>query len=337
MVCDRANTMKEKTLKDIPGVGPAITRRLMEEGFDDLIAIAVASPADLAERCEISDRKAADIIQGALMLVDAGSFKTEDSVTERRRSARVLRTGSVAMDHLLDGGVHTRYLTEIYGGSERQKSLMIHQLMANATLPESRGGLDSDVIFIGSNEDRFQSSMITRIAERIGADSAEVLKRIHCSTAISSNHQILLVNKADKLAKDVGAGLLVVDSFAPHFRNEYIGRGNLAERQQMMNRHLGELREFAMSNDSVVVLTNEATGSPLKPVGEYLFAHYSAFVLRLSKEKGGKTIINLEDSPNLPESMAVIRISEDGISDDTPSQEGNMVRRAPTKKRERRN
>lgn len=318
--------IKEKTLEDIPGVGPAITEKLLGAGYDDLMTVAVASPADLAERCEISDRKAADIIQGALMLADVGSFKTGDSVIERRRSARVLRTGSVAMDYLLDGGVHTRYLTEIYGGSERQKSLMIHQLMVNATLSESRGGLDSDVIFIGSNEDRFQSNMIAHIAERIGADPAKVLKRIHCSTAVSSNNQILLVNKASKLAREVGARLLVMDSFAPHFRNEYIGRGAIAEKQQMMNRHLRELREFAISNDSAVVLTNEAIGSPPKPFAGYMFTHCSAFVLRLSKWKDGKTVINLEDSPNLPESMAVIRISEDGISDDAPSQEGNVVR-----------
>ena len=42
-----------KTLEDIPGVGPAIAEKLQEAGYTDLMAIAVAAPADLAEKCEI--------------------------------------------------------------------------------------------------------------------------------------------------------------------------------------------------------------------------------------------------------------------------------------------
>ena len=47
-----------KTLEDIPGVGPAIAEKLQEAGYTDLMAIAVAAPADLAEKCEIGEKKA---------------------------------------------------------------------------------------------------------------------------------------------------------------------------------------------------------------------------------------------------------------------------------------
>ena len=43
--------MGEKTLEDIPGVGPAIAEKLREAGYTDIMAIAVAAPSDLAETC----------------------------------------------------------------------------------------------------------------------------------------------------------------------------------------------------------------------------------------------------------------------------------------------
>ena len=48
--------MATKTLEDIPGVGPAIAEKLQEAGYSDIMAIAVASPADLSEKCEIGEK-----------------------------------------------------------------------------------------------------------------------------------------------------------------------------------------------------------------------------------------------------------------------------------------
>ena len=50
--------MAEKTLEDIPGVGPAIADKLRESGYNDVMTVAVAAPKDLAEACEIGDKKA---------------------------------------------------------------------------------------------------------------------------------------------------------------------------------------------------------------------------------------------------------------------------------------
>ena len=39
----------EPTIEDLPGVGPATAEKLREAGFDELLALAVMSPGDLAE------------------------------------------------------------------------------------------------------------------------------------------------------------------------------------------------------------------------------------------------------------------------------------------------
>ena len=45
--------LKEHTIDELPGVGPATAEKLREAGFDDLMTIAVMNPADLAEQAEL--------------------------------------------------------------------------------------------------------------------------------------------------------------------------------------------------------------------------------------------------------------------------------------------
>ncbi len=39
----------EPLIEDLPGVGPATAEKLREAGFDELLALAVMSPGDLAD------------------------------------------------------------------------------------------------------------------------------------------------------------------------------------------------------------------------------------------------------------------------------------------------
>lgn len=54
---------------------------------------------------------------------------------------------------------------------------------------------------------------------------------------------------------------------------------------------------------------------PKKPVGGNILAHASTTRLYLKKGKGDERICKIYDSPCLPESEAIFRISEDGIDD----------------------
>ena len=104
-----------KTLEDIPGVGPAIAEKLQEAGYTDLMAIAVAAPADLAEKCEIGEKKAMDIIEGAKLCADIGGFETGADILERRKQVTKLTTGSKAFDELIGGGVESQSIMEFFG------------------------------------------------------------------------------------------------------------------------------------------------------------------------------------------------------------------------------
>ncbi|MCL1984053.1 MAG: DNA repair and recombination protein RadA, partial [Methanomassiliicoccaceae archaeon] len=288
--------MAQKSLEDIPGVGPAISEKLREAGFNDILAIAVASPKDLAEKCEIGEKKAMDIIEGAKIVADIGGFETGEDILERRKAVIKLTTGSKAFDELMGGGLESQSIVEFFGEFGSCKTQVCFQLAVNATMPEERGGLDSDVIVIDS-ENTFRPERIIQMAEHLGLDPSETLKRIHVARAFNSQHQILLVEKAIELAQEKKVKLMIVDSLTSHFRAEYIGRGALAERQQILNRHMHELLNFATLNNAIIAVTNQVAakpdaffGDPTRPIGGHIVGHTATFRLYLRKGKAGKRI-----------------------------------------------
>ena len=310
-----------KAIEDLAGVGPATAEKLREAGINDLMALAVASPMTLADIAEIGTNVAQKIIQAAREAVDVGGFETGDVILERRKSVAKLTTGSKALDELLGGGLETQAITECYGEFGASKTQIGLQLAVNVTRPTEDGGLDGDTVWIDT-ENTFRPERITQMAEALDLDPEKVLKRIHVARAFNSHHQILLIDKAQEITKDFPVRLVVADSLTAHFRAEYIGRGTLAERQQMLNKHIHDLMRFGDVYNAVVYVTNQVHakpdaffGDPTRPIGGHIVGHSATFRIYLRKSKGGKRIARLIDSPSLPEAEAVFTVSEEGIRD----------------------
>ena len=64
----------EVKIEDLPGVGPATAEKLREAGFDELLSLAVMSPADLAEQAEIGEAVAGKIIAASKKMANIGGF-----------------------------------------------------------------------------------------------------------------------------------------------------------------------------------------------------------------------------------------------------------------------
>ena len=108
--------MKEKeiNLEDIPGVGEKIAKKLREVGFAEPMAIAVASPGELARIAEIGEGQAAKIIKAVREMLEI-TFEPADKILEKKQMAARITTGSKNLDNLLGGGVETQAITETYG------------------------------------------------------------------------------------------------------------------------------------------------------------------------------------------------------------------------------
>ena len=295
---------------DLPGVGPAIGKRLAESGYKSVEAIAVASPGELAAAGSIGETTATKIIKAAREMLDIG-FETADLLLERRKIAK-------ALDEIFGGGLETQAITEMYGSFRSGKTQMAHQLSVMVQRPPGEGGLSAKAIYVDT-EGTFRPERLVDMAEAYGMDTAKVLKNVVWA---NSDHQILLCDQSMEMATEHNAKLLVVDSVTSHFRAEYTGRGTLAARQQKLNKHLHHLQRGAEINNLAVYITNQVMsrpdaffGDPTAPVGGHVLAHVPQTRCYLRKSKGERRICRLVDSPNLPEGEAVFTVVKDGIRD----------------------
>ena len=311
----------EIKIEKLPGVGPATAEKLREAGYSDLMALAVESPKNLAEVAEIGEATANKLINQAKVEADIGNFETGDVLLDRRKAVGKLTSGVKALDELLGGGFESQAITELYGEFGSGKTQIAHQLAVNVQLPIDQGGLEAHTLMIDT-ENTFRPERFTQIAEALDLDPDEALKNMHVARAFNSHHQMLLMDRAKKLAKEFPVKLLIVDSLTAHFRAEYIGRGALAERQQKLNRHMHDLQRFSDLNNCVVLVTNQVSakpdaffGDPTRPIGGHIVGHAATFRIYMRKSKGGKRICRLVDSPNLPDGEAVVTLTEEGVRD----------------------
>ncbi|MCD6465127.1 DNA repair and recombination protein RadA, partial [Candidatus Bathyarchaeota archaeon] len=164
---------------------------------------------------------------------------------------------------------------------------------------------------------------IVQMAKFRGLDPQKVLKNIIWAEAYTSDHQMFLLENADRVIKENNIRLIVVDSLTAHFRSEYIGRENLALRQQKLNQHMHKLIRLARAFNAVALVTNQVMASPdaffsetIRPIGGHIVAHTSHTRIFLRKAaKGSIRIARLVSSPYLPEGECVFKITENGIED----------------------
>ena len=310
----------EMTLEDLPGVGPKGAQKLREAGYTELISIAAASSGEIAAACEISEQTAEKIIQSARSVLEMG-FKTAADLLEKRKEVGRITTGSKALDDLLGGGVETQAITEAFGMFGSGKSQLGFSLAVNVQMTKEKGGLNGKCIFVDT-ESTFRPERIIEMAEKSGLDPKKVLKNIFVAKAYNSDHQIVLAEKAKDIIKQENIKLIVVDSLMSHFRSDYSGRGELAPRQQKLNRHIHLLQKIADTYNVAIYVTNQVManpavmfGDPTTAVGGHVLAHASTYRLYFRKSKANKRIARLIDSPNRPEGEAIFMLTEKGIED----------------------
>jgi DNA repair protein RadA len=214
-------------------------------------------------------------------------------------------------------------ITEAYGKFSSGKSQLGFQVAVNVQKPAHEGGLgeDSHVLFIDT-ESTFRPERIVQMAEANGMDAAKVLKQIHVAKAINSDHQMILIDKADEMIRANNIKLIVVDSMTSHFRSDYVGRGALGERQQKLNKHVHALQRLADQYNLCIYITNQVMdrpdimfGDPTVPIGGHVLAHAATYRLYFRKGKEEKRIARLVDSPSMPEGECIFKVTPKGLAD----------------------
>ncbi len=313
---------KEFKITDLPGVGAATAEKLEEAGFNTLMSIAVASPADMVEIAGVTEATARKIINNARSKLDMG-FKTGLEAFEEREKIDKITTNSKALDGLFGGGIETGAITEVYGSFGSGKSSIAHQLSINVQMPKEKGGANGIAVWLDS-EMTFRPERIKQIAENNGLDPNEILKGIRVVRCFNSDHQVLVAEKIEDLIKNdnLPVKLIIVDSLMSHFRSDFSGRGQLSERQQKLNRHLHALLKLATTYNVAVYITNQVManpavffGDPTTAVGGHVLHHMSTYRVYLRRGKKDTRVAKMVDAPQIGEIETLFKITDKGIED----------------------
>lgn len=313
---------KEQKLTDLPGVGPAVAAKLESAGIYDLMSIAVMTPSDLSEVAGVSSAVARKVIQAARKMLDLG-FLEGTEYAKKRENIHHITTGSKNFDALLGGrGVESKAITEAFGAYGSGKTQVGLTLAVNVQLPLENGGANGKCVFIDT-EGTFRPSRIKQIAEKLGVNPEKVLKNIFVARAFNSDHQILLLDKISEMIKEgEPIKLMIIDSLTAHFRAEFTGRGQLADRQQKLNRYIHQLIKLAETYNLAVYVTNQVManpaqmfGDPTTAIGGHIVGHASTYRLYLRRGKKDSRVAKLIDSPNLPDNECIFFVSEAGVVD----------------------
>ena len=308
-------------LKDLPGVGDTTVKKLKDAGIVSIRTLALYPITKLMDEAGIGEKTAQKIIKAAQDIEKMG-FKSADIIWEKRKLLNRLTTNSSTLDEILVGGIEPGSVTEFYGEYRTGKTQIAHQLCVNVQLPYEEGGLEGNALYIDT-EATFRPERIIQMAEAKDLDYNKTLQNIIVGRAYNSDHQVLLIQEANKIIKEKNVKLVIVDSIIGHFRSEYVGRGTLANRQQVLNGHIHDLlRLTEIFDELAVIFTNQVSskpdvfyGNPTVATGGHILAHGATIRVYLRKGKGEQRVAKIIDAPHLAEAEAVFSITEDGIKD----------------------
>ena len=305
------------------GISASDIRKLQENGYHSVEAVAYAPKKELVAVKGISEAKADKIIMEAAKLIPMG-FTTATEFHQRRAELIQVTTGSKELDNLLHGGFETGSITEIFGEFRTGKTQLCHTIAATCQLPIAMGGGEGKCMYIDT-EGTFRPERLLAVANRYGLNGDDVLDNVAYARAYNTDHQTQLLMQAAAMMSETRYALLIVDSATALYRTDYSGRGELSARQMHLARFLRLLLRLADEYGVAVVITNQVVAQvdggamfcadPKKPIGGHIMAHASTTRLYLRKGRGDNRICKIYDSPCLPEAEAVFSINADGIGD----------------------
>ena len=332
------------TVDKLEGVGTITANALENSGIKYIADLVVRDSVELAELTSLTRVACDKLVQQARDIWRESSISEESFMSARTileyRANKLERfsTSCPELDKWFKGGIETEAVTEFYGEFGAGKTQMCHTLAVSVQRPVEDGGLGGEVIWIDT-ENTFRPRRIIQIAMGKGYASTEedakrFLDGITIARAYTSAHQEQILKylsshlteeEAKRQPDQPKPRLIVVDSIGALFRNEYTGRGHLADRQQRLGRFMRLLTRVAETYKMAAVITNQVVSSPDgggpykvpdKPMGGNAVGHVSMYRVGMNKGGRSKSTLIMLDSPSHPSNwQCVVTRTEAGIED----------------------
>ncbi|CAG13017.1 unnamed protein product, partial [Tetraodon nigroviridis] len=318
------------------GISASDIKKLEDAGFHTIEAVAYAPKKELLNIKGISEAKADKILTEAAKLVPMG-FTTATEFHQRRAEIIQISTGSKELDKLLQGGIETGSITEMFGEFRTGKTQLCHTLAVTCQLPIDQGGGEGKAMYIDT-EGTFRPERLLAVAERrvsgrslavYGLVGSDVLDNVAYARAFNTDHQTQLLYQASAMMAESRYALLIVDSATALYRTDYSGRvwrrcgdnqsgGGTGRRGRHVFRRSQETHWRQHSGSRFY----HPVSGVFKTCGYGITEETSEFVqlvlfavCTLRKGRGETRICKIYDSPCLPEAEAMFAINADGVGD----------------------
>ena len=296
----------ELGVDQLKGVGSVTQKKLETFGVTSLIDLCIRGAQEIKEITGVAKPTCDSwVFQSQKLLEDNGLIRKSDMSTnelwEYQKAYPVISTKCDEVDNLISGGVRPEATYEVYGEFGAGKTQFCNSL----TVETIHDG--NNVIWIDC-EDTFKPNRIAEMlkAREYAEDDEEVGKYLNQITYLycPNTEQLMgTINGLSKILDVKKPKLVVLDGAIGQFREEYLGRGTLAERQMQIARLMSHIKNISFYFRCAVVFTNQVQsdpsmmfGDPIKPIGGNVVAHASTYRLYF-KKSGKKRLARMIDSP----------------------------------------
>ena len=177
-----------------------------------------------------------------------------------------LSTGCRYINEFLNGGIPTQKLVEIYGEGGTGKTQFAVQLLLNAILPPSQGGLGGKALYILTqkhlSEKRFTEIKENFLATNLGSITSEdVDRKIMMFEAFKLEEYNVIFNEIEAKIKEEGIKWIIIDnisSVCDHFINIEMSGSTVdyLERASFLNKQATTLKSLAYKYNMLVITIN---------------------------------------------------------------------------------
>ena len=293
------------SISQLKGLGSVSVKKLNTFGVFTLYDLCVRGSQELQEITG-ANKETSDswVFKAKEMLEDKGIIRKSDmdciELLEYQENQSRLKINVESIDNMFGGGLRPESLYEIYGEFGSGKTQFCYTLTAEVI---AKG---ENVIWIDC-EDTFKPRRLVEIliAKGYATDVESSKSMLKCVTYLyapnTENLMGIINNMSERMLQDKPK-LVVVDGSVGQFREEYLGRGTLAARQNQLARLMTHLKNISYYFVCTVLFTNQVQtdpsvmfGDPIKPIGGNVVGHASTYRLYF-KKAGKKHIARMVDS-----------------------------------------
>jgi DNA repair protein RadA len=311
------------TVSQLGGVGAITAKKLFDFGVTSLVDVCVRGAKELSEITGVAKVKTnVWVTESKKILEDNNMIRKPDMNTlelmEYQEKLFTLGT-KTEVDTLLRGGVRPECMYEVYGEFGSGKTQFCLTLAAEAISDGHK------IVWIDC-EDTFRPRRLAEIIVARGyavdtEDAKQHLNNIHYYYCPNTEQMMGKVNALSPLLTEHKPKLVILDGAIGQFREEYLGRGTLAERQNQIAHLMTHLKNISYYFNCTVLFTNQVQsdpsimfGDPVKPIGGHVVGHAPTYRMYF-KKSGRKHIARMVDSPEDPVADIQFDLTVKGISD----------------------